>query len=202
METNHIQTLTAPPVLSKINTYQNWVDTGYQFFSNEGLEGIQVERIARALGLNKSGFYHYFGTRAVYLEVLMKHHQKQAEQMAADLSEMVDFDPDFFNILVQFKTPVLFQMQLVRNRHDNYLLEWFHKINNLLDPIVVPSWAAFIGLSQNHHLAKLYFEICRDLLYSRITSDNLTSEYVKIQHYEVRNLLREAQLSTDISATH
>lgn len=201
METNHIQTLTAPSVVNKVNTYQNWVDTGYQFFANEGLEGIQVERIARALGLNKSGFYHYFGTRAIYLEVLMKHHQKHAERMAADLSEMVDFDPDYFNILVQFKTPVLFHMQLIRNRHDQFLLNWFTKINNQIDPIVIPAWAAFAGLPHNHHLAKLYFEICRDLLYSRITADNLTSEYVKILHHEVRSLIKESQLSADLTTT-
>ena len=38
-----------------------WTEEGYRLFAKEGLDGIQVERLARILSLNKSGFYHYFG---------------------------------------------------------------------------------------------------------------------------------------------
>jgi hypothetical protein len=41
-------------------TIQGWLDVGYKIFAHEGPEGIQVERLARILGVNKSGFYHFF----------------------------------------------------------------------------------------------------------------------------------------------
>jgi AcrR family transcriptional regulator len=49
--------------ISKINT---WIKAGYKLLGTEGMDGIKVERLARILDLNKSGFYHYFGTMEFY----------------------------------------------------------------------------------------------------------------------------------------
>jgi len=70
------------------NSELTWIESGYNQFASEGLEGIQVERLARITGLNKSGFYHYFGDRETYLEKLMAHHLQIAVQMAGDLKQV------------------------------------------------------------------------------------------------------------------
>lgn len=173
----------------KISSYQKWIDTGYSFFANEGIEGIQVERLARAIALNKSGFYHYFGTRKRYMEALMAHHKNESIQMTLALNNMEQFDPDFFLILLKFKNTALFQMQLVRHRQDRFLFDYFHKINDIIDPAVVPAWANFVGQTHNHHIAKRYFQIFRELMYSRITPTNLTIEHLASTCYEIKNLM-------------
>jgi AcrR family transcriptional regulator len=46
--------------MEKAKNSSAWTEVGYALFAEEGLDGIQVERLARILKLNKSGFYHYF----------------------------------------------------------------------------------------------------------------------------------------------
>jgi AcrR family transcriptional regulator len=60
--------------MPKPATYRVWIENGYALFAQDGLDGIQVERLAKMVSLNKSGFYHYFGDRESFLEELMKHH--------------------------------------------------------------------------------------------------------------------------------
>lgn len=180
------QTLEVP---TKISSLQRWIETGYRIIAHEGIDAIQVERLAREIALNKSGFYHYFGTRIKYLDALMGHHRNEVVQMATMLSEVNNFDPDYFYVLLQFKTTVLFHMQLVRHRHDRFLIESFHRINEIIDPMVIPAWANFIGQQHNHELAKRYYQIFRELMYSRITPDNLNIEHLTSTGYEIKLLL-------------
>ena len=71
--------------------YQKWINAGYQQFALEGLDGILVERMARILNLNKSGFYYYFGDRDFYLEQLLKFHLTQGEGVAVEMRMMTRF---------------------------------------------------------------------------------------------------------------
>mgnify|MGYP006182290595 CR=1 FL=1 len=42
---------------NKRGSLQSWIEEGYSIFSSEGPASIQVERVARNLKKNKSGFY-------------------------------------------------------------------------------------------------------------------------------------------------
>lgn len=177
--------------MPRSNSLKTWIDSGYTLFAQEGLEGIQVERLAKILDLNKSGFYHYFGSRDVFLEQLMEHHFEIAIFIAREMSKIKQFDPDFFHTLLRFKIPVLVHMQLVRNRHHPFLEKTFVKVNSLVDPAVVPSFAEFIDMPGQTELARKYFELSRDMFYSRITEDKMNEEYLRSLIHEVRKVLQE-----------
>jgi len=178
--------------MSKKNSIQSWISSGYEQFANEGLEGIQVERLARITDLNKSGYYHYFGDRNRFLEDLMKHHVAQAELIANDMRSIKQFDPDFIHVLLKYPVTIMVHMQLVRNRHDNFLNEVYNKVNGITDPPLVPSWAEFIGTPYNHEFALRYFRQARDMFYSRITFKTLNHDFLHDLIYEVKGLLQEA----------
>jgi len=42
---------------------QEWLQTGLEILEREGVSGVRVERMARALGIAKSGFYWHFSDR-------------------------------------------------------------------------------------------------------------------------------------------
>jgi hypothetical protein len=44
--------------MSKKNSIRTWLEAGYDQFADEGLEGLQIERLSRITNLNKSGYYH------------------------------------------------------------------------------------------------------------------------------------------------
>ena len=131
--------------MSKNNSEHTWIEAGYEQFAAEGLEGIQVERLARITSLNKSGYYHYFGERDTFLEKLMEHHLHLAITYTNELKQIQQFDPEYIELLIKYKTPLMFTSQLVRNRHDQLLVRTHQKINEMVDPVLSKLFADFIG---------------------------------------------------------
>jgi AcrR family transcriptional regulator len=178
------------------NSYKTWIEAGYNQFAIAGLEGIQVEGLARITNLNKSGFYHYFGDRETFLEQLMKHHYSLAITLSNELRKMQLIDPDLFNLLIKYRTPVIAHMQLVRNRHHTLLHEHYQKVNNLIDLVVAPFWAKYLGMHDNLPLAQRYFEQARDAFYTRISFENMNEVFLREFFLEAKMLVTEIQRST------
>lgn len=49
-----------------------WIDQGLEFLSTGGPDAVQVESLARTLGVSKGGFYGFFGDRAALLEEMLE----------------------------------------------------------------------------------------------------------------------------------
>ncbi|MBL7857551.1 MAG: TetR/AcrR family transcriptional regulator [Cyclobacteriaceae bacterium] len=177
--------------MSRLNSINAWIETGYKQFAAEGLEGIQVERLSRITGLNKSGYYHYFGDRDSFLHQLMKYHFSIGEQLAHDMRQIKKFDPDFIHVLLKYPVPIIAHMQLVRNRQNKFLDEVYNQVNVIVDKAVLPGWAEFIGTPHNHNFALKYFEQVRDMFYSRITEKNMNYEFLHNLIYEAKGMLQE-----------
>jgi len=157
-----------------------WLEEGYNLFAAEGVSGIQIERLARILQLNKSGFYHYFGDMEGYWTELLHLHDKRAIDFMDELREIATIEPDYFELVVRYKVPVMFQMQLRRSQ-DKYAL--FHKAAGRLDQksseILNPLWSRYLGVEDNPDLALRYFEIVRDMFYARITFKEFDYSFLK-----------------------
>jgi hypothetical protein len=68
------KTFTVPWILRQLLTVEvGQTRAGYELLSTDGMEGIKVERLARNLALNKSGFYHYFKAMDVFVKSLLRH---------------------------------------------------------------------------------------------------------------------------------
>jgi AcrR family transcriptional regulator len=85
---------------------------GYKIFADEGPEGIQVERLARMLGVSKSSFYHFFVDKEIFVSELIKLHLKHAQRYVAEIKKLDNFDPEFIDLLVAGKEIILFHRQL------------------------------------------------------------------------------------------
>jgi AcrR family transcriptional regulator len=57
--------------MKRIATEEDWLREGLRQLGRDG--ELRIERIARALGCAKSGFYWYFGGRDEFLERLLRH---------------------------------------------------------------------------------------------------------------------------------
>lgn len=183
--------------VSTNQAYQKWIDVGYQQFAKEGLDGILVERLARNLNLNKSGFYYYFGDRDFYLDQLLKFHLGQCEGVASEMSRMSQFDPDFFHLIIKHKSAIMVQMQLQRFRHHDLCNAYYNLVNQLVDREIVPVWSAFMGIHHDPALALQFFSLTRDLFYSRITPENITHDFIRKIIYEVKEVA-QSLLEKDI----
>ncbi|MCF6360991.1 MAG: TetR/AcrR family transcriptional regulator [Cyclobacteriaceae bacterium] len=59
-----------PKIIAK---KQDWIKLGYRLFSEQGISGIVIEKMATKLKVNKSSFYWHFKTRNKFIEEFIKY---------------------------------------------------------------------------------------------------------------------------------
>ena len=172
------------------DTRKSWIDLGYELFSEEGHEGLQIERLSRILNKNKSGFYHYFGDRFGYLDELMKEHLKITQEIGKQIRKIRDFDPEYMELMMKYKQTVLFQTQLVKNREIKNFFETAQQVNQVILTNVTPVFAKYLGVREEE--APKYWELLRDSFYSRVTFKTFSPEWIAAFAGELKSLLDQA----------
>ena len=155
-----------------------WTEQGYTLFAEEGLDGIQIERLARILQLNKSGFYYYFGDMEVYCEEMLKLHDKKINDFLRDVAEVKNLDPDYLLLLIKNPTMVMFQVQLTREKNNPTFYRASEAIDEKVDLVVKKMWGEFLGLQDNPDLAQRCHFIVRDMFYTRVSFKNLNYSFL------------------------
>ncbi|OOG76545.1 TetR/AcrR family transcriptional regulator [Algoriphagus sp. A40] len=175
--------------LGRKGSYQIWMDAGYAIFSEEGPSGIQVERLARDLDKNKSGFYHFFGDKEAFFELLMKEHLGRLDLLSYQIRRIKDFDPEYIQFLMENRETVLFQIQLVRHRENPLFAKTMNQFSERATAAVLPVWSSYLGTSVT--ISGKLWGIIRDTFYSRVTPDNFNFEWMSELSREVKNLIKK-----------
>jgi AcrR family transcriptional regulator len=157
---------------------EKWLKEGYSLFAKEGPAGIQVERLARIIGVNKSGFYHHFGDRDCYLEELTRYHESLTKKINNEVTNLKQFDPDYFKVLVEYKESYFVNMQLGRYRVHPKSKEPTISGRNQDDQVIMPIWTEYINLTDNQDLALEIWKVVRDAVFLRLTYNDMTVESI------------------------
>jgi len=150
-----------------------------------------VERLARILGLNKSGFYHYFGTADIYYQHLIVHHHEMIDLLCKDIDSIQSLDPDYLHVMIKHRVTIMANMQLTRNRHIKIFEKALDDANSKVDRLLLPLWADYSGLTEQPELALRFLAMVRDAFYARVTAAQLTFEVVESYFSEVKSMIRE-----------
>lgn len=178
--------------MSKDNAEHLWIEAGYKQFAEEGLEGIGVERLARITGLNKAGYYHYFGDRDTFLEKLMAHHLHLTKPYTDELKQVKQFDPEYIELLIKYTIPLMVNSQLVRNRHVPLFANTHRLTNDKVDPVLSKLFADFIGFSDHMEFSSRYYDQVRYMFHSQITFERMNYPFLRNFLYEAREVIRQA----------
>ncbi len=168
-----------------------WTEAGYDLFAEEGLEGLQVERLARILQLNKSGFYHYFGDLEGYCDELLKFHQHRVTQYCNRVREVKRIDPDYLHVLIEFKVPTLFQMQLGRIKNKPAFHEVEKWVDHQEEVVIQQLWCNYIDTEISAELTMRYFDMFRSMFYARVGVENFTLPFVTSIFEEAKAVLNQ-----------
>lgn len=163
--------------MAKFKVSEVWIETGYKLFAQEGLDHIHIEKLARALGLNKSGFYHYFGTLEIFYEELVQHHNFKIEHLVNDIRNCKNIDPDFLNTLIKHNVTLMAQVHLTRNKNNPLFNCTVEKADQKIENAILPIFAEHVGL-HNYSLAARYCHLVRDKFYARISFENFTYSFL------------------------
>lgn len=169
----------------KKGSLQTWVKEGYAIFSSEGPSSIQIERIARNLNKNKSGFYYFFKDRDNFLECLMNEHLDRLNSLAFQIREIRQFEPEYINLTIEHREVFLFQIQLVKNREMTLFQNTLSRFNSRISAAVIPVWSDYLEVSIA--IAEKLWGMTRDALYCRASRENFT-------YHWLLDLVNEAKL--------
>lgn len=154
-----------------------WLEAGYEMFAEIGPGNFNVEQLAKKIGSNKSGFYHYFVDREIFFEELMIYHSQVGEKFAQELSILNDFMPGYPQLLFRYKTGMFVQIQL-RINFDNPLFKKYYLIvkerNNKYQ---IPLWAKYLNLT-DIQLATELFSIISDLMVARVEAKKMNIDFL------------------------
>jgi AcrR family transcriptional regulator len=173
--------------MEKVKNSLAWTELGYDLFANEGIDGLQVERLARILQLNKSGFYHYFGDLEGFCAELISLHKKKVSYFLQEVNLTQKIDPDYLLLLIKHAATVMFQVQLTRNKNGHSFYQESEKVDRRVDVALRDLWTDFLGIQNNPDLAMRYYDIVRDMFYTRISFQNLNYPFL-------HNLVTDAKL--------
>jgi len=173
-----------------------WIEAGYEFFAANGPDQLQVEKMARYLGLNKSGFYHYFGDREVFIEELMSYHKKRIDVFAREIIKLKSFE-EYIQLIVNNKQTTLFHVQLSRQRQINGYAKILDCTNSRIFPHISPLWSEYVGLKNHPDLAMKYFFQVVGLFVKSVNSKNLSTELITSIANDTKQLLKQLQRTKD-----
>jgi len=179
------------PLMVRARNSNAWLEEGYNLYAQEGMEGIQIERLARILQLNKSGFYHYFGDLEGYCSELIDLHKRTGHDFIVEANRIKAIDPDYFHLLVKYKVAALFQSQVMRDPRNEKFYEVGEQLNRMGDVALRSLWSDYLGLPDRTDLAMRYFGIVRDSFYTRISYDNCDFVYFRKLFTDAKVVLQQ-----------
>lgn len=180
----------------KIDT---WIKAGYELYGREGIEGVRVERIARDLQLNKSGFYHYFGSMTNFIKSLLHHHAATAKNIALEIGMCESLDPDLLLLMIRQKEFFLMESQLLlRSKPSDHTLK-IDEASKVVNKELLPLWRRATRLPDDSVVALSYLNIILHFFYARIDIKNLTYEFLHSLTLETEDVLNKVMNNKHVS---
>jgi hypothetical protein len=179
--------------MEKEKTSEKWLEMGYDLFAHEGPDGIHVERIARILNLNKSSFYHFFGTMEIFYEHLMVHHYNAMQLALDECKSAQTFDPEYLNTAIKHKVAFMAQVQLNQHKSNPVFTQAHQKINQKIDQSIGEIWNKYQTVAYKGHPYLLYLGFVRDAFYARVTFANFNYNFLRALLTEAKAIVHEIQ---------
>jgi len=183
---------------SKIDT---WIRAGYKLLGTEGMDGIKVERLAKILALNKSGFYHYFGTMEAYVKSLLDHHVSLAKNIASEIANCQNIDPDLLLLVVKHKQFFLVESQLLVKSRPAHMDEDLDEAGRIVNEQLLPLWRKTSDIPEDASAALGFLNIIRHFFYARMDGEHIDYEFLHALAVETQDVLDKI-MDRNVSTPH
>jgi len=188
--------------MKKDNIQLPWLLAGYRQFASAGPDSLKVEQLAKQTGINKSSFYHLFGSLKDFKDSLLEYHLDQATHMAKKEAACQD-QAELIKIILDHKIDILFNRQLRIHRQVEAYRVCFETTNELTGLAILGVWSKIINLQDNSYLAALVYKLSLENFYLQITEDTLNENWLNTYFADMRALIRALRNSnTSILHSH
>jgi hypothetical protein len=122
----------------------------------------------------------------------MDHHLQLAITYMHELKQIQQFDPEYMELLIKYKTQLMVTSQLVRNRHDQLLVRTHQRINEMIDPVLSKLFADFIGHKDHREFSDRYYNQVRYMFHAQITPERMNYPFLRDFMHEAREVIQRA----------
>jgi AcrR family transcriptional regulator len=159
----------------RTNSYNTWIETGYQLFGEMGPEELNIKALSEACGLPRPNFYYHFSDKDDLIDKLLKKHFENFLNLENDLKESFEnFLPDLHLNTVKYKKEHKFHWQLFRHRHILKYNQVYLIINNTTSDLIIPKFKKYYKLRTNTSVTKSLWETLLDAWFSNIDFEKFT----------------------------
>ena len=87
---------------------EQWLTKALEALESSGIEAVKIDRLAKGLGISRSGFYWHFKNRQDLLEHLLDYWVRRYTGILTDNPDVAKLDP---------KKRLLTTMKMIRDKH-------------------------------------------------------------------------------------
>ena len=167
---------------------KKWFEMGYRCFAYEGPSSLRVERLSKAVGKNKSSFYHLFADLEVFTGRLLEFHLSQAKAISKREAGAKSED-ELISIILEHKIDLLFNRQLRIHRDNPKFKKYLDGISQFSVQGLLPVWKKIISLSENSALAQMVLHLSLENFYLQITDEILNESWLKAYFADIRRMV-------------
>jgi len=161
---------------SKQNTHQRWLEAAYEQFADVGPDQLNVKALTRTAGLPRTNFYYYFHDKEDLIQQLLKAHIDLSLVYELELKKKLKvLIPDFYDILVAFKTGIKFHWQLFQHKQDIRFAHIYNTLNRSSNKFIVPRVKEYFQLDIPESSVEAIWTTLIDLWYARLDFENYNS---------------------------
>lgn len=179
---------------------ETWTKAGYELLATDGLSGIKIERLARILSLNKSGFYYYFGTMEGFLKNVLQYHVRMADGVAAEIARCETIDPDLLLLIIRHRTFFLVESQLLVKSNHAHAAPDMDEAGKIIAKELISLWRRIGDIPEEETVVHAYLNIIRHFFYARIDPDNLNYKFLHSLAAEMNEVLKQIPTNRQVSS--
>lgn len=169
---------------------EKWLEQGYAQFAVGGPASLKVEPLAARTGISKSSFYHHFADLEVFEEQLCQLHLRRAAWLAERERAASSIDPDLVDILVAYKTDLLFSRQLRMNRQRQLFENTLQLSNKIVGTDFIALWARELRLSLNEAQLQVIFGLALENFYLQMQPEQLGAHWLRAHFRQLKQQLQ------------
>ena len=168
---------------------QKWIVLGYELISDEGLKNLSIESLSRTMNKSKSSFYNYFGEMDLFMVELLSYHIDRSKLFGNEISTIKGIRPGLVNILLEYKSDILFHKQLYLNRDNPKFRNCIERVFSIYGQPIAEKWADYFGLSHNRLFVEKFHRFIAEHFLLIIDSDNYNFNWIDNYLKELSSLL-------------
>lgn len=171
-----------------IENKETWIQIGYKMVALQGFEGLKIEKLAKAVGISKSSFYHYFADLDIFIAHLLKYHIQQAYILAEKEKNAQNIAPELIDILVEHKIDLLFSRELYIYRNKKMFADTLLKTNEAIGNSFALVWLKELNLQLSPIQLEAIFELALENFFLQINSETLNHQWLSTYFLNLKRI--------------